>query len=497
MVADSDQLKAIPTQSPVSRSRTLLTGGRLALLALAGTSILCGLALPMVPDKFQLPLVALVPAVIVGLYILKSPFFGVYMFYLYEYLRPYDFIPALRPLRLAMLIEIVTLASWALYMLRKRVPLKWVPFNWASLGFLAVIGLSVIFAANNFYAYKVFKLMAITLVMYLIATNVVNSIKRLESLLWMLLLVHIYFSIHGIYNFAIIGYTSAGQNTSGVVGSSFIGDENDFALALNTMIPFAYFMATWVKKMWKKLVSASALFLLVLGVASSFSRGGWVGLVAVIIFCILNSRRKLSALAYTGLLATALLAFAPSSYWTEMETISDTSESTANARLEYWETAIRMYADHPVFGVGAGNGGVWMPAYFTGAGDANRQWGRAFHGTIPQMLAETGTVGAVCYFAMLILAIGYLLKVKRRYKRPDSNQLPVVLAKSLLGGIVGYMACAIFLSTVYYPQLWTLYMLTVTLFLVCSSGNESGLTLDGLAPEALRPTVAQAAKRTR
>jgi O-antigen ligase len=372
-----------------------------------------------------------------------------------------------------MVIEIVTLVSWIIYLANKKRGIKWSNFNWLFLGFMGVIAITVVTAVNNRFAYNTFQLMMVTFIIFIIATNVVDSLNRLNKLIWLLLLIHLYFALQGIYNFVVVQNVVAGQVTSGIVGSGYIGDENDYALALNVMIPFAYFMLIYSKRRMIKFLSAILLLTFVFGVISSFSRGGWVGLMAVIVYCILSSKRKLVTLGYAMLLGLAFFLYAPSSYWSEIQSIRETSQGTAEIRRRYWEAAFRMYLDHPIVGVGAGNGGIWMPTYVTGFEFPGTQWGRAMHGAIPQIMAELGSLGLAFYLLMIFYAIKYLNRIKKRRIVDESDDYMLFIANSILGGIVAFLVTATFLSTAYYPQLWTLYTLTMVLFyLQKSKGNE-------------------------
>jgi probable O-glycosylation ligase (exosortase A-associated) len=402
----------------------------------------------------------------VCIYILRNPYSGIYLYFLYEFLRPYDLIPELRLLRLAMVIEIVTLISWVFYLARTRKGIKWNNFGWLYLGFVGIIATTVVTAANNRYAYDTFQLMAVNFVIFLIATNVVNSFNRLNKIVWLLLLIHFYFALKGIYNFSALQSVVGSQVTSGYVGSGFIGDENDYALSFNVMIPFAFFMLIYSRSRVKKFVSAILLLAFIFAVASSFSRGGWIGLIAVIVYCILSAKRKMVTLGYTLLLGMAFVLYAPSSYWEEIETIKETRKGTAEARRRYWEAAFQMYLDYPIVGVGAGNGGIWMPKYVIGYEFPETQWGRAFHGTIPQVMAELGSLGLGFYLLMIFYAIKYLNRAKKRKFTGEHDDFGGYLANSIRGGIIAYLVTAIFLSTAYYPQLWTLFTLTIVLFYI-------------------------------
>ncbi len=449
------------------KSRTILSTYQLVVIGLVALSVILGLVVPFLPELLQLTLVALVPAVVGFILILRNPYLGVYFFFFYSVLRPYDFLPFLRPLRLTMIIEILTLLSWVVSLIISRNRIKWSWLHTTFLAFLAVIGVTVITAWNNYYAYETTQAMAVYFIMFLIASNVVNSVDRVKQLIWLILVIHAYFALKGIMTFVSGQHfiPTTGQYTSGAVGGGFIGDENDFALAINMMIPFTFFGFFYLKGK-AKFFSGILLVTYVLAVISSFSRGGWVGLAAILAYGIINIRRRFAVVGLVLILGATALLFAPSQYWEEIGSVTDTSESTASARLRFWDAGVRMFLDNPVIGVGAANGGIHMPAYIRGISDANTQWGRAFHGTWIQVLAELGILGFTVYIIMIVLVFKWLYRVRQLKIPPDGDNTQEYLSKSMIGSLIGYFTCASFLSTAYYPQLWTMYMLAIA-FIFC------------------------------
>lgn len=478
--------ESLPQSKPISNLRpdelkapapSILTKGRLAFAGLILLSVVVALIFVKLPEKFQFALVAAVPALLVGGYILLSPSAGVWCFVMMDYLRPYTFIPGLRPLRLGILTVLVTLVSWVIYQAINKGKVYWHTTSTWLLLFLLVIASSVLTALNNFRAYEVLEGMIVTFIMYFLITNIVKSIGLLSRIIWLMLLIHVYYAFKGIYNFAFVGFVAGSQVTSGSVGSSFMSDENDFAMALNTFIPFAFFMFQRESNKIKKLVLLGALVVFALGVVSSQSRGGWVGLVAVIFFCIMKSKQKVISMAIVGVLVIGIVIFAPSSYWSEVRSITDTGEATANARIEYWKAAWRMFLDYPLTGVGAGNGPVQMPNYFAGGRDPATQWGRTFHGTLPLIIAETGAFGMICYLSMIFISFRTLFKISRRF-RDDSKSYEWTFASGIAGGMIGWLICATFLSAAYYPQMWTLHAMTVSLHLTIVATDRSRVKAD-------------------
>jgi len=165
-----------------------------------------------------------------------------------------------------------------------------------------------------------------------------------------------------------------------------------------------------------------------------------------------------------------MFMFAPSSYWDEAETIKEIDQGTANARINYWKAGFRMFVDHPIVGVGAGNGGMHMPMYLGGQ-NSGREWGRAFHGIWPQVVAELGILGSFFYFSMIVIAFRLLYRIKNRKVGEGGNKFSRYMANSIIGSLIAYFACSTFLSTAYYPHLWALYTFTVILVFNQNTNN--------------------------
>lgn len=442
--------------------KTGITLRHIAIISLALLSVLVGFLLLLIPEQYQLSVVFAIPASIGVMLIILNPFVGIYIYVLFEYLRPYDIIPSLMYLKIPIIVIGVTTVSWLVKLARNKT-LVWSRFSWLFFLFTALIAFTIFSADNYYFAMEISREFTLLFVIFVVATTVVDSFSKLRKLVWLMLLIHFYLAAKGIHNYVVSQGVTGGPQTSGIVGTSFLADENDFALALNVMIPFAFFTVTYSKKIFARLASLGILATLMFGVVSSFSRGGWIGLMVAMFYCLLRSKRKILSFSAAGVLFAALLLVAPSKYWEEIGTISDTKETTAATRINYWKAAVRMYLDYPVAGVGAGNGGPNMPQYVTGFDQPSTQWGRAFHGTLPQILAELGTIGMLLYLSMLFLMFKYLIRI-RKGALANANASEVVrYANSLMGAVLAYLATATFLSTAYYPQLWTMFTFAVIL----------------------------------
>jgi hypothetical protein len=302
-------------RSPGFLARALrIDRGKLLFIAFIVFTFLLAVVIPFIEFKFQMVLVLIPVTLLVIISILRNPYLGICLFFLFDYGRLDFFFPPLRPLRVAIILEVVTLLSWIFHLIKTRQHVNWLSFNWMFLGFLGVITSTVITAKFHQLAYNIFESMAIYFMIYFIATNVVDSFSRLNKLIWMLFLIHFFFSVKGIL-------------AGGRGGGAFMGDENDFALAMNMMIPFAFFMFMGARNRLRKIGILVILVTMTLAVISSMSRGGWVGLMVTVVLCILKSKRIFVSLIIAAILAVAIVSFAPQKYWDEVKTITDTKEA--------------------------------------------------------------------------------------------------------------------------------------------------------------------------
>ena len=266
--------------------------------------------------------------------------------------------------------------------------------------------------------------------------------------------ITLYISIFAIFN---LGKGSGG----------WFADENDLSLYLNTQLPFFFSLFLIENKFWKRaLYIATALASLIAEVIS-FSRGGFVGLAAMFVFMILFSKKKILTLIFVSLIGIGVFYYGGEAYRNEMETITETQSGTAQARLQYWKAAWRMFIDNP-FGVGGNNFQVRFPEYqsdWFGRG----MWGRVAHSLWFTLIPELGIFGIFIYFSLLFHNIKDLLMLRSMETGGDSDlKFLSMIATATLVSLAGFFTSAAFLSVLYYPFYWYLTALIVSLCRVSS-----------------------------
>lgn len=94
---------------------------------------------------------------------------------------------------------------------------------------LCLLALHVPFAENNGRAYYATEGFLMYVIVFFSIIVFVNTAERLRLLLKCWILLMCYMAVNGILG-------------AGAAGSSFLQDENDFALLMNMMLPFSVFL---------------------------------------------------------------------------------------------------------------------------------------------------------------------------------------------------------------------------------------------------------------
>jgi len=394
--------------------------------------------------------------------------FSLLLFYLIlEYGRPQDLLPFVRVLHLPAIITVLlalsVINSGKFQLLKDK----------QTVFFLFLFGLMVIhgpIAVNNYWALMIFIAMAGNFIVFLALIRYVDTPDKYNRLLKTWFGIHVFLAIHGI-----------AKKGTGVGG--FLGDENDFCMTINMIIPFSFFLAMNAAGK-KKIFYIVLTGLFLSAILISFSRGGFVGLMAAFAYCWLKTKRKLLTAIIMGVLTVFAIVVAPPAYWDEVRSITEEGADTGTGeeRVYEWKIGWHMFLDNPIIGVGQGNFPYVFQKYelqVTGSDEpfyGRSVAGRAAHSIYFTMLPELGILGTCIIFGMIYYTFKDLRTIranilKKNYK--ESNQssdkyLSIVLA--LEGALVAYLVSGVFISTLYYPNLWILMGFIISLKYIVIKG---------------------------
>jgi len=377
-------------------------------------------------------------------------------YFFIEYVRPQDRIGGLKALQLGLLASLLSFALWLAKANKSALRDPLTKTAWA---FVALCATSIFYSVNTFWAFQNTR----TVLLEMLAA-VLPSAALLALPGNMLRFFRAWVAFH-----VIVAVTSIGANGRGPGG--FLGDENDLALALNMAVPYAYFLAgaSGIKPRTRTFLRISLLALMV-GAIFTWSRGGFLGLLAAFIMIWLLSKNKLKNLVLilvigVGVLGGFSLFSEKGSVIAEFNTISDPSDNTRRDRMNSWRAGWIMYADNPFFGVGAGNYPWRVGEYqlrdpsFDPAYGASRA-GRAAHSLYFTLLPELGTLGVLLFLAMVVLIFSkcraaLITQATHEESRVELEVLQLV-AKAMVCSLVSYLVGGAFISVLWYPHLFYL-----------------------------------------
>ena len=355
------------------------------------------------------------------------------VYLLLEFGRPQDVIPGLASLHLPGVVSACLVLAM---ILSRKIDLSDKQTRLFML-LLVLMALHVPLAVNNYRALMGLKYMLITFLVYLAIVMSVDTLPKFRTFLTLWLGVHLLLAIHGL--------ATQGRGVGG-----FLGDENDFAMTLNMIVPFSFFLAQGEPKPAKKLLYTGLTGLFVLANIFTFSRGGFVGLLAVGLCCWLRSPKKLRSAVVIASLGLLVALYAREGYWERIQSGWEEGGSAGSGedRLYMWKFGWKMFLDNPVIGVGQEN----FPVRFGDYEGQERLYGvtriwRAAHSLYFTLLPELGLVGGFIFFRMLYWIRRDLIVIRR-----STPLLPY--AHAMEASLIGFLVSSIFISTLYYPNFW-------------------------------------------
>ncbi|MBV8913391.1 MAG: putative O-glycosylation ligase, exosortase A system-associated [Acetobacteraceae bacterium] len=247
-----------------------------------------------------------------------------------------------------------------------------------------------------------------------------------------------------------------------VEGSGVTGDNNGLALAILMTIPMLLYVANYTAEYWVRVGMYVTAVLGAVTVVASYSRGGFVGLVALGFMLLKGSRHKVRAIVGIAVLAIILYHLMPQDYLARMDTIKEASEDESfTIRLVAWKINFLMALDHPFLGTGP-FGSIALQNWFTYVATAST-WlfptpiiYRTFvaHSIYFQVLGDTGFLGFFAFMLMLLTALAYTIRTQRLARKDPALRWAADLARATQISIVMYLVCGAALSNVYFEVLY-------------------------------------------
>jgi probable O-glycosylation ligase (exosortase A-associated) len=271
-----------------------------------------------------------------------------------------------------------------------------------------------------------------------------------------------------------VGYLiRGGARFDAGIGGSF-GASNEFSLAVDRILPLLVAAAQNIQIPWMSMGMLIAVPFSILGVLSTFSRGGILALaVASTMFLLLQKQRKwVMAVLALGAIAYQFMPV-PESFVDRMNTITtyeEVQDQSALGRLHFWEVATRM-ADAQPLGVGLRNYEANYDRYdFSGGLFGLR---RSAHSSYFQVLAETGYLGVAVFVGLLAYAFWLTVRIRWKARRwaGDTGRFFVTSSNALIASQVAFMIGGAFNAEALNEVNWFVFGLVASLDRLAKEAN--------------------------
>jgi len=376
----------------------------------------------------------------------KIAFASTALFAAQLYLAPAQWIPELDPLHLALVFSLLGIGAICLRRLLTNQPLQ---MGWRT-AFLAVYCADAVLSpiwtiepiATRHGAIEVAK-------HFLFFLTVVNSVTTPGRIRTALLLYAGAATIPGWGTFW--NYLHDLVLVEGFRGRwlGVMADPNHDAMALVGAIPILLFFVVSGKGFLRRVVGLVGVAACFAGVVATHSRGGSVGLAVALVVWAMMSKRKALATVAVLFSASAVLLFAPRTFWERNETIAGYAEDVSvQGRLQAWQVAFRIAKERPLVGVGEA---AFLEAWTQYAPmDSGVLGGHRFvaHNLFLEVLGELGLVGLFGMVGFIACALWSAWRARNGELGGES--------RAVFAALVGYLVCQQFSG---YSLSWFLYSL--------------------------------------
>jgi O-antigen ligase len=339
--------------------------------------------------------------------------------------------------------------------------------------------------------------------LYILLTNTIRTPAILRGIVWTLLAVgaviaavSVYQYLTGTFGNNYFGFAQTESSVTGLTATGVerlagpIGEKNRYAQIMLMLVPIGFMAFVAERRLVLRLAALGAAGLAAMAMALTFSRGAAVAagvvLLAMVVLRYIRLRYLVAALGIAVAVLVAVPQYADrvltlgsvASLFSD-EAVGSNADNSLLSRATENLTAINVFADHPLVGVGPGQFSEYYREYSDEIGLSVRAQDREAHNLYLGLAAEAGALGLGAFLVAVIVTLVALARARRAAlaTRPDL----AALATGFLLAIVAYLASGIFLHLSYARYYWLMLALGGVAAIVVTATVRDGTTRDPAA----------------
>lgn len=351
----------------------------------------------------------------------------------------------------ALVIALVTFVGFAASRESKKIPMD--SFSILTIAFMCWFSLTTIFAlAQNDAPFDMWNRSIKTFAFILLTYMLTTTRRRIEALIWVVVISLGYFGVKG----GLFAILTGGTYRVWGPESSFIYDNNHLALALTMVLPLIYYLSTQATMRLMKWGLLGAMLLTLGAIMFSYSRGALLACAAMMFVLFWRGRHKMMTLTIVAVIVGVMWAFAPAQWYERMESIGDYEEdASAQGRLTIWQAAFDIAVGRPLLG------GGFRATYFQPIVDMYSPGvtARATHSIYFEVLGEQGFIGLAIFLGFAIAAWRQGSWIQKATRTREDLRWANDLARTFQVALTAFLVGGAFLSLGYYDGYYTVLLI--------------------------------------
>jgi len=385
-------------------------------------------------------------------FVFKRPWLGILLWSWLGYMNPHRLAWGFAyDLPFSMIVGLVTIVAFMASKEKKEMP--WTRETIVLLIFIGWMLFTTFFAFYSDSAWLQWnKVWKIQLMVFLTALIITDRHK----LHWMIWVIALSFGFYGVKGGIFTILNGGAYRVQGPSGT-FIGGNNELALALVMAIPLIRYLHLQETRKWIRIGLASAMVLTGVAAIGSQSRGGLVAMLAMGLFLWLKSRNKIVTGIYMAVAVGIMASVMPQAWYDRMTTIETyEQDQSAQGRINAWHTAFNVAKDR----ITGGGFEMWRPPVF-------RQYApdpfnvRDVHSIYFEIMGEQGFIGFGLFVLLGLMAWIRAQQIIARCKNDPDRKWASDLAAMIQVSLVGYAAGGAFLGMGYFDLPYHLMIVLV------------------------------------
>lgn len=335
---------------------------------------------------------------------------------------------------------------------------------------------------------KVMKIM----LMIFITMMLIKTQRQIHLLIVILVISLGYYGVKG----GIFTIKSGGVDMVWGPEGTFIGGNNEIALALIMTIPLMHYLQLCTHKKWVRHGLTASMLLCALAALGSYSRGALLAIAAMGVFLWLKSDKKVNLGILLVIAIPILVMFMPDKWGDRMDTINTYQEdSSVQGRFNAWRMAYNLALDRPMVG---GGFEIYEPQIFNRYAP-NPTDVHAAHSIYFQALGEHGFIGLGLFLLLGFQVWRMGTWIIRNTAGHDEYKWATSLATMIQVSLVGYAVGGAFLSLLYFdlPYYLMAAMLATRVLVEKDIQEKAALSTPGKRADARRFLTPSAPKQPR